>query len=40
MPIRFFVVRNGWLQANFNLITSRNDVIQQTELLKVLQTEF
>ncbi|WP_312305715.1 TolC family protein [Chryseobacterium sp.] len=36
----FFVVRNGWLQANFNLITSRNDVIQQTELLRVLQTEF
>nr|WP_315030126.1 TolC family protein [uncultured Chryseobacterium sp.] len=36
----FFVVRNGWLQANYNLINSRNDVIQQTELLKVLESEF
>lgn len=36
----FFVVRNGWLQANYNLISSKNDVIQQTELLKVLQSEF
>jgi outer membrane protein len=30
---------NGWLQANYNLISSKNDVIQQTEL-KVLQSEF
>ncbi|MBT2623544.1 TolC family protein [Chryseobacterium sp. ISL-6] len=34
----FFVVRNGWLQANYNLISSKNDVIQQTELLKVLES--
>ncbi|HCA06100.1 TolC family protein [Chryseobacterium sp.] len=34
----FFVVRNNWLQANYNLINSKNDVIQQTELLKVLKT--
>ncbi|STD00175.1 TolC family protein [Chryseobacterium carnipullorum] len=34
----FFVVRNNWLQANYNLISSKNDVIQQTELLKVLKT--
>lgn len=36
----FFVVRNNWLQANYNLISSRNDVNQQVELLKVLQSEF
>lgn len=36
----FFVVRNNWLQANFNLISSKNDVMQQTELLKVLQDGF
>lgn len=36
----FFVVRNGWLQANYKLINSKNDVIQQTELLKVFQSEF
>ncbi len=36
----FFVVRNGWLQANYNLISSKNDVVQQTELLKVFQTGF
>ncbi|MDH6253467.1 outer membrane protein [Chryseobacterium sp. H1D6B] len=36
----FFVVRNGWLQANYNLISSKNDVIQQTELLKVMETGF
>ncbi|GEN66234.1 TolC family protein [Chryseobacterium rhizosphaerae] len=36
----FFVVRNGWLQANYNLISSKNDVIQQTELLKVLESGF
>ncbi|KMQ61380.1 membrane protein [Chryseobacterium angstadtii] len=34
----FFVVRNNWLQANYNLINSRNDVIQQTEMLKVLKS--
>ncbi len=33
----FFVVRNNWLQANYNLINSKNDVILQTELLKVFQ---
>lgn len=36
----FFVVRNNWLQANFNLINSKNDVMQQTELLKVLKDGF
>ncbi len=36
----FFVVRNNWLQANYNLISSKNDVNQQIELLKVLQSEF
>ncbi len=34
----FFIVRNNWLQANYNLINSKNDVIQQTELLKVFET--
>ena len=34
----FFVVRNNWLQANYNLISSRNDVIRQNELLKVFET--
>jgi outer membrane protein len=34
----FFVVRNGWLHANYNLISSKNDLIQQTELLKVLES--
>lgn len=33
----FFVVRNNWLQANYNLINSKNDVVQQTELLKVFE---
>lgn len=33
----FFIVRNNWLQANYNLISSKNDVIQQTELLKILK---
>lgn len=33
----FFLVRNNWLQANYNLISSKNDVIQQTELLKVFE---
>lgn len=33
----FFIVRNNWLQANYNLINSKNDVIQQTELLKVFE---
>lgn len=36
----FFIVRNNWLQANFNLINSKNDVMQQTELLKILQNGF
>lgn len=34
----FFLVRNNWLQANYNLISSKNDVIQHTELLKVFET--
>ncbi|HJY12700.1 MAG TPA: TolC family protein, partial [Flavobacterium sp.] len=33
----FFVVRNNWLQANYNLINSKNEVMQQTELLKVFE---
>lgn len=33
----FFVVRNNWLQANYNLINSKNDVVQQTEMLKVFE---
>ncbi|OCK51581.1 hypothetical protein BA768_15690 [Chryseobacterium sp. CBo1] len=36
----FFVVRNNWLQANYNLINSKNDVMQQTELLKILKNGF
>ena len=36
----FFVVRNNWLQANYNLISSKNEVIQQTELLKVFEAGF
>ena len=36
----FFVVRNGWLQANYNLINSKNDVVQQTALLKVFEAGF
>ncbi len=35
----FFVVRNNWLQANYNLISSKNEVMQQTELLHVLQSD-
>lgn len=35
----FFIVRNNWLQANYNLISSKNDVMQQTELLKVLKSD-
>ncbi|MGV4413554.1 TolC family protein [Chryseobacterium sp. T1] len=35
----FFVVRNNWLQANYNLINSKNNVIQQNELLKVMKSE-
>ncbi|WP_087137982.1 TolC family protein [Elizabethkingia meningoseptica] len=31
----FFVVRNNWLQANYNLIKSRYDVILQEELWKI-----
>ncbi|SEM31187.1 outer membrane protein [Chryseobacterium taichungense] len=33
----FFLVRNNWLQANYNVISSKNDVMQQTELLRVLE---
>ena len=33
----FFVVRNNWLQANFNLNSSKYEVMQQTELLKVFE---
>lgn len=36
----FFVVRNNFLQANYNLITSKNDVIQQSELLRILTDDF
>ena len=36
----FFVVRNNWLQANYNLINSKNEVMQQTELLKVFESGF
>lgn len=36
----FFVVRNNFLQANYNLILSKNDVMQQTELLKILNDDF
>ncbi len=36
----FFVVRNNWLQANYNLINSKNEVMQQTELLKVFEAGF
>lgn len=36
----FFVVRNNWLQANYNLISSKNEVVQQTELLKILKNNF
>ena len=36
----FFVVRNNFLQANYNLILSKNDVMQQTELLNVLNGNF
>ncbi|KFF07674.1 TolC family protein [Chryseobacterium luteum] len=35
----FFVVRNNWLQANYNLISSKNEVMQQTELLKVFRSD-
>lgn len=35
----FFVVRNNWLQANYNLINSKNDVMQQMELLRVLRNK-
>ncbi len=33
----FFVVINDWLQVNYDLINSENDVVQQTELLKVFE---
>ncbi len=32
----FFVVRNNWLEANYYLISSKNEVIRQTEMLKIL----
>lgn len=35
----FFIVRNNWLQAKYNLISSKNEVLRQTELLKILKTE-
>ncbi|WP_294282616.1 TolC family protein [uncultured Chryseobacterium sp.] len=35
----FFVVRNNWLEANYNLISSKNEVIRQTEMLKILGNE-
>lgn len=35
----FFVVRNNFLQANYNLILSKNDVMLQNELLKILNTD-
>lgn len=35
----FFVVRNNFLQANYNLILSKNEVMQQTELFKVLESQ-
>ncbi len=31
----FFMVRNSWLQANYNLIKSRYDLMLQNELVKV-----
>ncbi|AQX07882.1 TolC family protein [Elizabethkingia ursingii] len=31
----FFIVRNNWLQANYNLIKSRYDVMLQEELWKI-----
>ncbi|MCX8534192.1 TolC family protein [Chryseobacterium luquanense] len=36
----FFIVRNNWLQANYNLINSKNDVMQQMELVKVLRVSY
>ena len=33
----FFVVQNNWLQANFNLNSSKFEVIQQNELLKIFE---
>jgi hypothetical protein len=33
----FFVVRNSWLQANFNLDTSKFDVMQQQALINVFE---
>ncbi len=33
----FFVVRNNWLQANYNLINSKYEVMQQNELLKIFE---
>jgi outer membrane protein len=33
----FFVVRNSWLQANFNLNASKFDVMQQQALINVFE---
>ena len=33
----FFVVQNNWLQANFNLNSSKYEVMQQNELLKIFE---
>lgn len=33
----FYVVRNNWLNANYNLIKSKYDVMQQNELLEVFK---
>ena len=33
----FFVVRNSWLQANFNLNSSKFDVMQQQALINVFE---
>jgi len=35
----FFLVRNGWLQANYNLIKSQYDVLLQEALWKVFNQE-
>lgn len=31
----FFMIRNSWLQANYNLIESRNNLMLQSELIKI-----
>lgn len=35
----FFVVRNNWLQANYNLIKSKYDVLLQEEILKIFNNQ-